>query len=345
MERIWNVGIVGAGVIGRVHAEALAGLPNARLVAVSDPRQEAGQALAAEHGAIWHERDDQVIARADVDVVVLATPSGMHAEQAIRAARAGKYVVTEKPMATAVEDADRMIGAAREAGVALAVMFQNRFTRDAVLLKRAVDAGWIGRIVLGNALVHWRRTQAYYDEGGWRGTWAMDGGGALMNQAIHTIDLLQWMAGPVASIAGFAAALTHQIEAEDVASASIAFTNGALGTIQGTTSASRDWPARIELVGTEGRAILERGRLAVWESPHSLSDEALTAEDQEIVGDWQAGEAFVVGHRRQFRAILRALDRGEPPPVTGEEARRAVAIIRGIYEASRQGTTIRLGAA
>jgi predicted dehydrogenase len=345
MQRPFNVAIVGAGTIGAVHAAALAKVAEARLVAVAEPREAAGRALAEEHGADWHGELGEVLARPDVEVVVLATPSGLHAEQAVAAAGAGKHVVAEKPMATTLDDADRMIAACRAAGVHLAVIFQSRLNRDALRLKRAVDAGLFGRPVLGSAVVPWKRTQAYYDEsGGWRGTWKLDGGGALMNQSIHTIDLLQWVLGPVERISAETATLTHRIETEDTAAACLRFAGGALGVIQGTTSASRNWPVRLEVVGTEGRAFYEGGKLSDWQPNRAVEDaELLSAEELALTADWRGDEPFGVGHERQFRAIFAALRRGEEPPVPGEEARAAVEIILAIYRAATSGAAVALG--
>lgn len=340
----FGVGIVGGGTIGAVHAKALAGLDGARLVAIAEPRPDAGRKLAATHGAEWHAAEADLLARPDVEVVLLATPSGMHAATTVAAARAGKHVVTEKPMAIDLADADRMIAACAAAGVELAVIFQNRFGRDALRLKRAVAGGALGRPLLGNALVHWRRTPDYYAaSGGWRGTWALDGGGALMNQAIHTVDLLQWIVGPVAHLAAETATLVHRIEAEDTASATLRFANGALGTIQGTTAASADWPARVEIVGTEGRALLQGGRL-LWEPPDRLPPDAalLSAADRAATDDWRADEPFGAGHARQLRAVFAALRKGDTPPVPGTEARRAVAIVLAIYRAATTGARVEL---
>ncbi|MGH2603363.1 MAG: Gfo/Idh/MocA family protein, partial [Dehalococcoidia bacterium] len=209
MGKEWGIGIAGAGVIGRLHTGAIGQVDHAVVRAVSDPVEAAGRALAEANGAEWHASYEEMLARADVDVVILGTPSGLHAEQAALAAGAGKHIVTEKPMATTVADIDRMIAACEDAGTTLAVIFQNRFSRETRLLKRAIAAGLLGRPILGNAFVHWRRTAEYYAaSGGWRGTWALDGGGALMNQSIHTIDLLQWFIGPAASVSGYAATLT-----------------------------------------------------------------------------------------------------------------------------------------
>ncbi|MGH2532873.1 MAG: Gfo/Idh/MocA family protein [Thermomicrobiales bacterium] len=343
MSREWGIGIAGAGVIGRLHAGAIGQVDHAVVRAVSDPVEEAGRALAGANGAAWHANYEEMLARPDVDVVILGTPSGLHAEQAALAAGAGKHIVTEKPMATTVADIDRMIAACREAGVTLAVIFQNRFSRETRLLKRAIEAGLIGRPILGNAFVHWRRTAEYYAaSGGWRGTWALDGGGALMNQSIHTIDLLQWFIGPVTSVSGYAATLTHAIETEDTASAAVSLASGALGVIQGTTSGDHDRPVRVEIVGTAGRAVLENGRIAVWESDQSPRDDLLTAEDEEQCRGWRPDEPFGDAHARQLGAIFRALNDGATAPVPGDEARNAVDIILGIYESAHTGQRVDL---
>ena len=312
----FGVGIVGAGVISKAHANAIAALDDVRLVVVADPVEAAGRAVADEFGA----------------------------EQAIAAAGAGKHIVTEKPMATTTEGADRMTAAAAEAGVEMAVIFQNRFHRDALRLKRAMEAGLFGRPILGNALVHWHRSQEYYHaSGGWRGTWTLDGGGALMNQSIHTIDLLQWIMGPIDRLSAETATLAHVMETEDVASATLRFANGAVGAIQGTTAAKTDAPIQLEIIGTEGRGVLEGGRITVWEPGREVpDDEILTNEDVELTEGWQPDEPFGAAHGRQWRAIVKALRAGESPPVPGQEARVAVQIIRAIYDAAASGQRLQL---
>jgi len=335
----FGVGIVGAGMIGPVHAEALDEIEGARLVAVASTCEATGRTLAEAHGASWHAEFGELLARPDVDVVILCTPSGLHPDQAVAAARAGKHVITEKPMAITFEDADRMIRACREAGVGLSVIFQYRFNRDALRLKRAVEAGVFGRPVLGNAFVHWHRTQAYYEErGGWRGTWALDGGGALMNQSIHAIDLLQWILGPVESVCGFAETLAHDIQTEDTASVALRFASGALGIIQGTTSAHRDSPLRIEVKGTEGSATLEGSRLTIWEP--GGEEEDLSPRDLELLPESRANEPLGTAHRRQLKEIFAALREGREPPISGEEARKTVEIVLGIYRSAASGERV-----
>ncbi len=337
-----GIGIVGAGVIGNVHALALGDLSDlARIVAIADPREDAGRKLADTTGATWYATVDELLADPAVQVVNVATPSGMHPDQVIAAAQAGKHIITEKPMAISRDGIERMIAAVEEAGVELAVIFQNRLSADIVKAKRAVEAGMIGKPVLGNATVHWHRTQDYYREnGGWRGTWELDGGGALMNQSVHTIDLIQWIMGGVASVSANIATLSHDIETEDTATASVVFRSGALGTIQGTTSASQDWPVRVEVVGTGGRVVIEKGALVTWEGDSDLTDDLLTPTDHLFVDGWDPDEPFGASHRRQLKLILEALAEGETPPVPPSEARKAVDIILAIYESAQSGRRV-----
>ena len=334
----FGVGIVGAGTIGNVHAAQLAGLEAAELVAVAEPREEAGRELARFHGAEWHPHLEGLLALDDVDVVALCTPSGLHVDGAVAAARAGKHVISEKPMAITLDGVDRMIRACREAGVTLSVIFQYRFNRDALRMKRALDAGLFGRPVLCNAFVHWHRTQSYYDEkGGWRGTWKLDGGGALMNQSVHAVDLLQWLLGPVESASGYAETLMHNIETEDLATAALRFESGAMGVIQGTTCNHQDYPLRVELRGSRGSATFEGMRLTGWYP--SRGEEILSEEELALFPE-AVDESLGPAHGRQLRDIFGALREGREPPVPGEEARKAVEIILGLYRAARSGERI-----
>ncbi|HVL24931.1 MAG TPA: Gfo/Idh/MocA family oxidoreductase [Thermomicrobiales bacterium] len=343
MENQFGVGISGGGVIGNVHADALQGVGCAKLVAVAEPREDAGRALADKHGATWYASYEEMLADPAVDVVIVATPSGLHPEQTVLAARAGKHVITEKPMAISAEGATQMIDACDQAGVRLAVIFQNRLSPDVFKVKRAIEAGLLGRIILANGVVHWHRTQAYYDaNGGWRGTWALDGGGALMNQAIHTVDVLQWLMGGVTSIQAQTATLTHDIETEDTASASLRFANGALGTMQATTSTVKDNPVKVEVVGEKGRVVLESNAVTLWDAEQELSDDLLTDADHVLVDGWAKGEHFGAAHRRQLNTIFRRLADGTEPPIPGRDARKAVDVILGIYESARTGCRVDL---
>ncbi len=337
-----GIGIAGAGIIGNVHARALQGLSDlARVVAVAEPREDAGRKLADENNATWYGDLDAMLADPAVQVVVIATPSGMHPDHAIMAAKAGKHIISEKPMAISPDGLQRMLTAVEDNNVEMAVIFQNRLSRDIVKAKRAVEAGMIGKPILGNAIVHWKRTQEYYDaNGGWRGTWDLDGGGSLMNQSVHTIDLIQWIMGGIASVSANIATLSHDIETEDTATASVVFRSGALGTIQGTTSAGSDWPVKVEVIGTGGRVVIERGELTAWEGDSELSDDLLTESDKVFVQGWDPNERFGIAHQRQLRLILEALQSGDTPPVPGAEARKAVDIILAIYESAKTGKRV-----
>lgn len=328
----FKVGISGAGVIGQIHAEALQGLDNVELVAVAEPREEAGKAFTDKFGGSHYTSYLDLLAQAEIDTVIIATPSGLHPDQVVMAAEHGKHVITEKPMAITAEGLDRMVQATADAGVNLAVIFQNRLSTDTVRVKRALEAGAFGKPVLANGTMYWHRDQQYYDaNGGWRGTWALDGGGALMNQAIHCIDLIQWMMDGVVEVKAFTATLNHTIETEDTAAVAFVFGNGALGTMTATTCAANDIPQRIEIVGTQGKVTLNGTEIALWESPTSQDEIELTPQDHALCDGWVPGEPWGMSHQRQLRVIFDQIAAGQQPYVTGTEARKAVDIILDIY--------------
>lgn len=335
-----KVGISGAGTIGRIHAEALRNIETTTLVAVAEPREEVAGAFTAEFGGTAYTSLLDMLDHHDIDVVIVTTPSGLHPDQVVLAAEAGKHVITEKPMAITREGLDRMIEATERAGVRLAVIFQNRLSADVMRVRRALEAGVFGTPVLANGAMYWHRTQGYYDaNGGWRGTWALDGGGALMNQAIHTVDLLQWLMGGIRSIAAHTATLAHDIETEDTASASFVFANGALGSITATTCAPRDWPIRIEVIGTRGRATLENNVVTLWEGDVPMEDIDLPEDDRRLIDGGEPDEPWGKAHQRQLAMIFDAIRSGTEPYVPGREARAAVDAILALYDAAREGTT------
>src|SRR5689334_3401841 len=253
-------GIVGTGVIAALHAAAIRTLPGARLAAVTDVATGAAGTFAAARGCAAEPDLDALLARPDVHVVCVCVPSGLHAEIGVRAARAGKHLAVEKPVDVTLAAADRLIEAARDAGVALTVISQHRFDPGLIELKRLIGDGALGRLVLGEASTKWYRTQAYYDSADWRGTWAMDGG-SLMNQGVHYVDLLRWCMGPVTEVTAVCATQAHQVEVEDTALALVRFASGAVGTIMSTTAAYPGFPQRLEITGTGGTVIVEDGRI------------------------------------------------------------------------------------
>jgi len=337
-------GIVGTGVIAAMHADAIAALPGARLVAVTDVAAGAAAAFAAARGCVAEPGLDALLARADVEVVCICVPSGLHAEIGTRAARAGKHLVVEKPIDVTLAAADRLIEAAHSAGVALTVISQHRFDSGLIELKRLISDGVLGRLVLGEASTKWYRTQSYYDSAGWRGTWAMDGG-SLMNQGVHYVDLLRWCMGPVIEVTAVCATQAHQIEVEDTALAIVRFGSGAVGTILSSTAARPGFPQRLEITGTEGTVIVEDGRIARRAFGAGTQRPGDDAAGDEGAGPGAAADPAAVdvaGHAAQIADLLAAIDEGREPAVGGEAGRAALEIVCAVYESARTGRTVRL---
>jgi predicted dehydrogenase len=337
-------GIVGTGVIAAMHAAAIATLPGARLVAVTDVVGAVATAFAAARGCAAEPGLDQLLARPDVDVVCVCVPSGLHAGVGVRAAGAGKHLVVEKPIDVTLAAADRLIEAARAAGVALTVISQHRFDPGLVELKRLLGDGALGRLVLAEASTKWYRTQAYYDSAGWRGTWALDGG-SLMNQGIHYVDLLRWCMGPVTEITALCATQAHQVEVEDTALALVRFGSGAVGTIMSSTAAYPGFPQRLEVTGTDGTVIVQDGRI-VRRAFGSMAGDG--APDRDPGGGAGLGAAAdpaaieVASHAAQIADLLAAIEEGRPPAADGQAGRDALEIVRAVYESARTGRTVRL---
>jgi UDP-N-acetyl-2-amino-2-deoxyglucuronate dehydrogenase len=341
-------GIIGCGMISRFHARAIHDLRGARVVGCFDAVPAAADKLAAELGCRAHHDLDAMLADPEVHVVTIGTPSGAHLEPAVAAAQAGKHVIVEKPLEITLARCDRIIQACEAAGVTLGTIFPSRFHESARLLKQAVEQGRFGRLTIGDAYVKWYRTQAYYDSGAWRGTWRLDGGGALMNQAIHSVDLLTWLMGPVVEITAHTAMLSHQrIEVEDVAMATLRFANGALGVIEATTAAYPGALKRIEIHGSEGSAVLQEEDLTVWEfAKQSPRDKAVLERlaGRTKTGGGAADPAAIGhhGHTLMFKNVVQAIQRGTPPLIDGPQGRRSVEIILGIYMAAETGRAVSL---
>ena len=347
--RTFGFAIVGCGVIAPFHAEAIKSLPNAELRALVDVVPEQARKRAAEFGGTPYSDLAEALARPDIDVVCICVPSGLHAEVGVQAAAAGKHVLVEKPIDITLEAADRLIAACRENNVKLAVISQHRFGPGMRQLREALDAGRFGRLLVGDAVIKWYRTQGYYNSGAWRGTWELDGGGALMNQGVHYIDQLQWTMGPVTSIVARTGTLAHDIAVEDIGLAVLTFANGALGTIQGSTAVYPGLPERLEISGTEGTAIIEAGRVKVWEFKDEKGE--VGAYGAKLKGDTATEAASGAAdpaaiswarHRHQMADLLAAIEEGRDPAITGEEARKPLEVILGIYESARTGQEVKL---
>jgi predicted dehydrogenase len=340
--------IVGCGLIARFHAKALAEVPGASLKALVGRKVASAQKLMEElkvqcdcYGELA-----PVLARKDIDVVIVTTPSGAHLEPAVAAAEAGKHVVVEKPLEITLERCDRIINACNQHRVKLCTIFPSRFAAANLELKKAVTAGRFGRLTLGETTCKWWRAQSYYDEGGWKGTKALDGGGALMNQAIHNVDLLCWMMGPVTHISGFTAMLAHErIEVEDTAVACLRFANGALGVIQATTSIYPGLPKTIAVHGDKGSVVIEQEDVLRWDfNPETEADKAVQARFAQKVGasGGSSNPAAIshAGHAAQLTDFAAAIRETREPLVDGREGRKAVEVILGIYQAASSGKTV-----
>ena len=341
-------GIVGCGMIANFHARAVADIRAQSVVACFDTFPAAADRLAQSLGCqAYHDLHD-MLDDPRVEVVTICTPSGAHLEPAVAAASAGKHVIVEKPLEITLQRCDRIIDACAQAGVVLSTIFPSRFHEASQLLKKAVDTGRFGRLTVGDAYVKWYRTQKYYDSGAWRGTWKLDGGGALMNQAIHSVDLLNWVMGPVQDLSARFAMLAHErIEVEDVAVATLRFQNGALGTIEATTAAFPGALKRIEIHGSEGSAVLQEENITTWDFARTTRADAALL--QRMAGKTKTGGGAADpaaighhGHTAQFKDVLQAIKSHGQPLIDGVEGRRSVEIILAIYKAAETGRTVTL---
>lgn len=340
--------IVGCGMIARFHAKAIEATSGAKLVACYSATAASAEKFAAETGCKPYSDLQAMLADPKVDIVTICTPSGAHLEPAVAAAKAGKHVVVEKPLEITLKRCDAIIDACNKAGVILSTIFPSRFHDSSRLIKQAVDKGRLGRMTLGDAYVKWFRTQQYYDSGAWRGTWNLDGGGALMNQAIHSIDLLLWFMGPVVEVNAHTAMLAHErIEVEDTAVATVKFASGALGVIEASTAAFPGELKRVELHGSEGSVAMREEDITRWEfaKKTKADDELLAKMASKTTSGGGAADPKAIGfhgHQRLFQDLVNAIKKGRAPLIDGSEGRRSVELILAIYKAAETGKTVKL---
>lgn len=331
-------GIVGCGNIARFHAKAIQELDGAKLIGCLSRSVESAKKFAQEFNICWYPTLSELLD--NVDIISVCTPGGSRKDIVLEALRRGVHVITEKPIEVSLAAIDEMIETAEEHRVFLGCIFQSRFGKAEQELKKLVDAGEFGRIVLGEVEVKWFRSQEYYNSADWRGTWKYDGGGALMNQSIHSIDLLQWYLGSVKRIFGWAKTLVHSIEVEDSAVAVLEFQNGALGVIKGYTSIAPGFPRRLGIYGSKGSAEIVGETLVLYKS-QAPKGEVLVAEEEGNTSSDPMAFSYL-NHKRQLADFLQAVQEGRPPLVDGREARKAVEIVLGIYEASKRGSVVEL---
>ena len=335
----FRVALIGCGRVARVHAGALARSPEAVLAVAVDIRRERAEAFAAQYGCEAETDWERVLTRADIDAVEICTPHYLHAPMTIAAAKAGKHILTEKPMALSVTDADAMIQAAEENGVTLGVIFQNRYNTASQAARQAVDSGEIGAIRGARAFLTWNRSDEYYSHSDWKGTWDKEGGGVLIDQAIHTIDLVQWLMGPAAELHATYDTRDHDvINVDDVAEATIRFQNGALASIYANCLYPYDADVFVEIVGEKGliRIIKDVAYIKVGNVTHTV--EPVADPDQPTLGPGYWGQS----HAKQINDFFRSVRKGERPYIDGHEGKKAMELVLAMYQSARKDDWVRL---
>ncbi|HSK68450.1 MAG TPA: Gfo/Idh/MocA family oxidoreductase [Candidatus Limnocylindria bacterium] len=333
-------GVAGCGMVSAFHADALSRIPEAQLVACSDTYMPSAEKFAQKHGLQPFSTLEEMLKKGGVDAVSICTPSGLHSRQAITVVRAGKHVVCEKPMSLTLKEADILIKEADKAGVKAAVISQFRFTPAVAEIKRAVQSGALGKVVSGSLQMKYWRSTEYYQSASWRGTWAMDGGGALMNQGIHGIDVFRSIMGPVKYLQGIARTLTHDIEVEDHAAAVLEFESGAVGTLEGSTTCFPGYPRRVEICGTKGSIVLEEDTIVKWDV--DLPTDLPVGQAARNVASSDPAAISSEGHERQLRNFTDAVLRGEPLLADVRSGRHPLEIILAVYESSRTGKAVNM---
>ena len=347
MKDLIGFAIIGTGAIGDVHAGAIRGNSAARLVAAWSRDETRCADFAARHKCRAAASLDEIVGDPTIRAVCVTTPSGTHGEVAVPVLEAGKAVLCEKPLEISLDAVDRILGAAERGHGVIAGVFQMRLGRGAQMLKRAIGAGRFGRLTLCSAYVKWWRERSYYSGSPWKGTWRLDGGGALMNQGIHAVDLLQWLAGLPSEVSAFFGTLAHPgVEAEDTVVASLRFPCGALGSIEAATSAYPGSDLRVEIMGERGSAVLVNDKLVRWDFAERFpEDQAVLADGGESAIKGGASDPMAMtheGHRLLVDDLVCALREGRPPMIPGAEARRAVSFVLAIYEAARSGSRVKV---
>ncbi|MBT3605367.1 MAG: Gfo/Idh/MocA family oxidoreductase [Candidatus Latescibacteria bacterium] len=337
--------LIGAGMIGELHAKVISNMKGADLVAVCSHDLDRAKRLTDLYGGEPTTDFDSLIAREDVDAITICTASGEHALYGIPAAQAGKHVMVEKPIDISLEKADALIQTCTANNVKLGVIFQLRFLDISQEVKQALTDGTLGKLVMADCYMKFYRPQDYYDNSRWKGTIALDGGGALINQGVHGLDLLLYLAGDIASVKAYTGMLAHQdIEVEDTCVAAVKYTNGALGVIQATTSIHPDFQQRIELHGTEGTIIIE-GTEDLWiEHWETFKDGKRKTESKtiEVSGAHAVLEEGGEGHERQFEDFITAIRKNLEPLVNGPEGRRSLSAVRAIYDSAKSNQEVQI---
>ncbi|MEM1122716.1 MAG: Gfo/Idh/MocA family oxidoreductase [Bacteroidota bacterium] len=336
-----GIGIIGTGSIAGHHLKSVQELDGCKMIAMASSSKERAKVASKKYGIKTYSSYKKLLKNKAVDAVIICTHSGNHLKPTLQAAKMGKHVLVEKPIEISVKRANKMIRACREAGVKLGVIFQNRFSSDFVQLKKAVQAGLLGKLHLGNAYIKWFRSSDYYTGSSWKGTLKGDGGAAIINQGIHTIDLLLDIMGEVNSVFGKTRTIKHQIEGEDLGVALLTFKNGALGTIEASTAITPGYPERLEIFGTKGSIILEAGKIVAWDLN---TDQPPNIEVEEVENSGLADPMAISHelHKAQIMDFVNAILNDTNPAVDGKEGKRSLALIKGIYKSAKNGKEVLL---
>ena len=335
-------GVIGCGTVAPWHIEGILNIRNARLVGVADSLEERAKEVGARYKVRSYANVTDLLKERDIDVVSICTPSGSHGKIAIAAAEAGKHVLIEKPLEVTLEKVDELITACKKANVKLGAIFQRRFFDSTIRIKKAIDEGKFGKLVFGDMYCKIYRSQEYYDSGDWRGTWELDGGGVLMNQSIHGVDLLQYLMGPVESLHAYTDNLVRDIEVEDTAVVNLKFKNGALGVMEATTCAYPPQLMKVEIYGERGTVLTEgedMDNIVKWEFEGEKVPER--TKEKSVSGSGVSPTSISKeGHERQIRDIVEAIEEDREPKVNGEEGRKAIEIILAAYESAKTGKVV-----
>ena len=336
-KKIYGLAIVGTGAIADIHALAIKEIENAKLIGVYNRSAEKGEQFAQKYGCSYYSSLSELLSASEVDIVSICTPSGMHLEPALESIKNKKHCLIEKPIEVDLKRVDKIIAKAKENNVKIAVVYPSRFYPASKRIKQAVDNNLLGNIALASAYVKWSRTEEYYRSAEWRGTWAFDGGGALMNQAIHSVDLLQWFLGDVESVHAFMINAKHkEIEVEDTLVATLKFKNGTIGTLECSTAVFPGFLRKIEILGTEGSIVLEDNEIHTWKLK-SDQDSVFEKEKREPLGGGASDPLSIsyLGHQLQIENLIATIEGKEDLLIDGEEGRKSVAIVRAIYESAK----------
>lgn len=338
-----KIGIIGIGTIADVHAQAINASDNMELLSAYSRNKENVLRFSKKYNIQGFTDWNKFINDQELDVVSICTPNGTHLDYGEKAAEAKKHVIVEKPIEVTLERAQKLINACKKNDVQLAIIYQSRFMDNMQELKDLLDNNGLGKLFMGDAYIKWYRSQAYYDSGAWRGTIELDGGGVLINQAIHTVDLLQWLMGDVDTIYGQTGTFTHNLECEDNAVATLRYKNGAIGVIQASTSVQPSQSRKIEIHGEKGSVLIDGDKVTISLAGELSKKENSTTKELSGAGSSSPMDGFSFdAHQRQFDAIANAIRNNEIPPVSGEESLRSLAIVLGIYESARTNTKIHL---